>query len=71
MAPQIGIASYLRNLAVRLNRTARQCPDPSTHQAIEAISAELADKAEGLETIFAIPKDERYPTLDSKLKKPS
>jgi len=56
---QIGIAAYLRNLAVRCNRLARTCPDAPTRKMLEAISEELADKAEKLETIFAVPKDHR------------
>ena len=47
---QIGIAAYLRNLAVRCNRIARDCVDPRTHDALTAISAELADKAEALKS---------------------
>ena len=56
---QIGIAAYLRNLAVRCNRFAHHCPDAPTRKALEAISAELAEKAEGLEAIFDVPKDMR------------
>ncbi len=54
---QIGIAAYLRNLAVRCNKIARKCPDPHTHDALAAISAELTDKAEALEETFKVPKD--------------
>jgi hypothetical protein len=54
---QIGIAAYLRNLAVRCNGIARNCPDPKTHDALTAISAELADKAQTLEDTFKVPKD--------------
>lgn len=54
MQAQIGIAAYLRNLAVRCNRIARACPDAKTHAAL---TSELADKAEVLETTFRIPKD--------------
>ncbi len=56
---QIGIAAYLRNLAVRCNRVAHHCPDAPTRKALEAISAELAEKAEGLEAMFEVPKDMR------------
>ena len=56
---QIGIAAYLRNLAVRCNKIARECPDTSTQVALVAISAELADKAEALETTFHVPKEQR------------
>ena len=56
---QVGIAAYLRNLAVRCNKIARSCPDSRTHDALAAISAELADKAEALETAFQVPKELR------------
>ena len=56
---QIGIAAYLRNLAVRCNKIARNCPDTSTHDALAAICAELADKAEAIETTFQVPKEQR------------
>lgn len=56
---QIGIAAYLRNLAVRCNKIARECSDPATHDALSAISAELADKAEALEVTFQVSKDAR------------
>ncbi len=56
---QIGIAAYLRNLAVRCNKIARECPDAETHDALSAISMELADKAEALESTFQVPKDKR------------
>lgn len=58
MQAQIGIAAYLRNIAVRCNRIARACPDAKTHDALSALTAELADKAEILENTFRIPKDE-------------
>lgn len=54
---QIGIAAYLRNLAVRCNKIARTCPDPQTKDRLTAISVELADKAEALEDTFKVPKD--------------
>lgn len=57
MPAQIGIAAYLRNVAVRCNQIARACPDAKTHDALAAITAELADKAEILEDAFRIPKD--------------
>lgn len=56
---QIGIAAYLRNLAVRCNKIARTCADARTHDALAAISAELADKAEALETTFKVPNNQR------------
>lgn len=54
---QIGIAAYLRNLAVRCNKIARACPDSHTHDALAVISAELADKAEALESTFTVAKE--------------
>jgi len=57
MAAQIGIAAYLRNLAVRCNRIARACPDAKTHDALTALTTELADKAEVIEQTFRIPKE--------------
>ena len=56
---QIGIAAYLRNLAVRCNKIARTCSDARAHDALTAISEELADKAETLETTFRVPKEQR------------
>lgn len=54
---QIGIAAYLRNLAVRCNKIARGCQDSRTNEALLAISAELADKAETLEETFKVAKN--------------
>jgi hypothetical protein len=56
---QIGIAAYLRNVAVRCNKIARQSSDPHVHESLAAISAELADKAEALETTFRVVNDRR------------
>jgi len=56
---QIGIAAYLRNLAVRCNKIARAGPDARTHDALAAINEELADKGEALETTFKVPKEQR------------
>jgi hypothetical protein len=53
----MGIAAYLRNIAVRCNHIARACPDAKTHDALAALTTELADKAEILETAFRVPKD--------------
>lgn len=58
MPGQIGIAAYLRNVAVRCNQIARACPDAKTNDALAAITAELADKAEIIEDAFRIPKDQ-------------
>jgi len=58
MPAQIGIAAYLRNVAVRCNQIARACSDVKTHDALSAITAELADKAEAIEHIVRIPKDQ-------------
>jgi hypothetical protein len=53
---QLGIAAYLRNLAVRSNRIAVGCTDdPKTRHELEKISAELTDKAEAIEDLFEIP----------------
>ena len=57
MQAQIGIAAYLRHIAVRCNHIARACPDVKTHDALAALTTELADKAEILEATFRIPKD--------------
>lgn len=54
---QMGIAAYLRNLAVRCNKIARSCSDPRANEALQAIVTELADKAEVLEETFRIRKD--------------
>ena len=56
---QIGIAAYLRNLAVRCNKIARTCSDARAHDALTAIAEELADKAETLEMTFRVPKEQR------------
>jgi len=56
---QYGIAAYLRNLAVRCNHIARSSGDLQVHKALEAISAELADKAEVLEEAFRVPPKKR------------
>jgi hypothetical protein len=46
---------------VRCNKIARACPDPHTHDALAAISVELADKAEALESTFKVAKEWRRP----------
>ncbi len=56
---QIGIAAYLRNLAVRCNKIARESPDPGIRDALVAITAELTDKAEALESTFHVPREKR------------
>ena len=56
---QIGIAAYLRNLAVRCNAIAPASSDKPTHAALAAIGAELADKAEALATTFKVPTEKR------------
>ncbi len=60
MAAQIGIAAYLRYLAVRCNKIARHCPDTKTQEALAAICVELADKAEVIETAFQVPKEHHF-----------
>ncbi len=54
---QIEIAAYLRNLAIRCNKIARDCSEPRTREALASISTELTDKAEALELTFRVPKD--------------
>jgi len=49
---QIGIAAYLRNVAVRCNQIGRHSGDQQTQQALAALCAELADKAQLLEDNF-------------------
>lgn len=56
---QIGIAAYLRNLAVRCNQIARSSSDLRVQEALGTISAELADKAEILESTFRVPAQKR------------
>jgi hypothetical protein len=56
---QIGMAAYLRNIAVRCNKIARKSEDPRVHDALADISRELADKAEALEAVFEVPKELR------------
>ena len=51
---QIGIAAYLRNLAVRCNQIARNCSDARAQEALSAISVELTEKAESLEKTFDV-----------------
>lgn len=56
---QIGIAAYLRNLAVRCNKIARGTDDKRAQEALAAISEELTGKAEAIELAFSIPQDQR------------
>jgi len=56
---QIGIAAYLRNLAVHCNQIARSSSDLRVQEALGTISAELADKAEVLESTFRVPAQKR------------
>ena len=51
---QIGMAAYLRNVAVRCNRLARKCTDVDVSHKMQDISEELVDKAEQIEKIFEI-----------------
>ena len=53
---KVGLQSYLRNLAVRLSRTAARCPDIQTAGEILKICDELADKLEALEKVFTVPE---------------
>ncbi len=60
---QIGIAAYLRSVAVRFNRIGRTSGNSEVEASLAAISAELADKAEVLEANFrgiAPPGDEKF-----------
>lgn len=56
---EYGIAVYLRNLSVRLDRIARGCSDQHAKEALATICLDLADKAHVIETTFVIPKGER------------
>jgi len=56
---EYGIAVYLRNLSVRLDKVACTCPDERTRDALVAICLDLADKAHVIETTFVIPKGHR------------
>lgn len=59
-----GIAVYLRNLAMRLDKIAGSCLDERTQDAIAPICLDLFDKAHVIETTFVIPKDGRQrPTM--------
>ena len=53
---KLGLQSYLRNLAIRLSRSAARCPDPKTASEILKVCDELADKLEALEKLFAVPE---------------
>lgn len=59
MQQQFGIAAYLRNVAVRCNHIARNSNDLRVQDALGALSAELADKAEVLEATFRVPAQKR------------
>jgi len=50
----VGLAPYLRNLAIRLSRVAARCPDAKTASEILKVCDELADKLEALEKVFAV-----------------
>lgn len=56
---EYGIAVYLRNLSMCLDKVARGCPDERTRDAIVAICLDLADKAHIIETTFVISKEHR------------
>jgi hypothetical protein len=51
----LSVAQYLRHLAVRSARLARDCYDPAVTKELEIISSELVEKAEYLETQFRMP----------------
>jgi len=52
----VGLAPYLRNLAIRLSRVAARCPDLKTASEILKVCDELADKLEALEKLFVVPE---------------
>ena len=56
---QIGITACLRDLAARCDKIARQTVDPKVTEALGAISAELVEKAEAVETAFCLCKEKR------------
>jgi hypothetical protein len=56
---QIGIAAYLRNLAVRCNNLGRHTQDRAVQSALGEISAELTEKAEVIEETFRVAKPRR------------
>lgn len=62
---EYGIAVYFRNLAERLTKVARNCPDARTHEAIVAICFDLSDKAHVIETTFTVPKERRQEPTSS------
>jgi hypothetical protein len=51
---QIGMAAYLRNVAIRCNRLARKCTDVDVANKMRDLSEELTDKAEQIEKVFEI-----------------
>jgi hypothetical protein len=53
---EYGIAAYLRNLSLQLDKIGRKCPDATTHEALVKICIDLADKAHMIETTFRVPK---------------
>ncbi|MGC1467476.1 MAG: hypothetical protein WA792_17295 [Pseudolabrys sp.] len=51
---QIGMAAYLRNVAVRCNRMSRKSTDTDVSHKLQGLSEELTDKAEQIEKVFEI-----------------
>jgi len=49
------IAEYLRHLATRCSRMSRDCHDQVVSKELQIVSVELVEKAEALETEYAIP----------------
>jgi hypothetical protein len=49
------IGPHLRVVALRCQTLARESPDARAARALEEIGSELADRAGGLEAMFAIP----------------
>jgi hypothetical protein len=54
---RIEISTYLRELANRCNKIARSCTDLRAQEALGEIGAELAERAESLESEARFPKN--------------
>ena len=55
------VGPHLREVALRCQALARDSTDARAAQALEEIGSELADRAGGLEAVFAIPDPMRSP----------
>ena len=49
------LAQYLRHLATRCSRMSRDCNDPVISKELVIISVELVEKAEAVESDYALP----------------